>query len=760
MSERLLAGLNPAQREAVLHGPGPLLVLAGAGSGKTRVLTHRIAYLIEHWGVDPSHILAVTFTNKAAGEMKERLVRLLEERPEGIEGLWMGTFHSVCARILRRHADRFGYPRSFTIYDADDSLQLLKGVMDTMSWSIAAVDHYGLRRRISDAKNRLLSPDEYAAQNRGHVEDAVAEAYRRYQGLLQANKAFDFDDLLMRTVVCLRDDPALLASLRRRLQHVLVDEYQDTNHAQYQLVKLLTLEHRNVCVVGDDDQSIYGWRGADIGNILSFEVDFPEATAIRLEQNYRSTKTILDAAHAVVEKNRNRKPKKLWTEREGGDPLKVWGAADAESEAAWVARTVQALQRDGHAFSDLAILYRTNAQSRAMEEGFRRRGIPYVLVGGTRFYERQEIKDGIAYLRVLSNPADDWSMSRVLGVPKRGVGPATLKGMEEVAHARATSLSGALRDPTLQLQVNANVQASLTALADLLDEFRARAAAEPAGGWVAEYLEKAGLFAYYRGLNDPRREERLENLHELVAGVQAFSDDRATPAEGDLDAFLEEVSLITDIDQVSTTGGAVTLMTLHNAKGLEYAIVFLSGCDEGLFPLARTLDSPREYEEERRLFYVGLTRAKDRVYLSYAHERYRWGQVNIAGPSPFLLELPPELLEWEEEPLSGWPRWNRSGRAAWGDAAAGERVGARSAGDSSWDTIATDDPPGGSVEPDEINDLAPSYRPGERVVHKEFGAGTIRSVSGTGRDLKLSVRFDRWGDKKLIARFARLEKEW
>ncbi len=769
MPERLLAGLNPAQKDAVLHGPGPLLVLAGAGSGKTRVLTHRIAYLVEHWEVDPSHILAVTFTNKAAGEMRERVMRLLADRPAGIEGLWIGTFHSVCARILRRHADRLGYPRSFSIYDADDTLQLIKSVMDSMSWSIAAVDHYGLRRRISDAKNKLLSPDEYAALNRGHVEDAVAEAYRRYQDRLAANKALDFDDLLMKTVVAMREDPPLLASLRRRFRHVLVDEYQDTNHAQYQLVKLLTEEHRNVCVVGDDDQSIYGWRGADVTNILSFEDDFPEAVAIRLEQNYRSTKTILDAAHAIVEKNRNRKPKKLWTEREGGDRLQIWGAADAESEAAWVARTVQALERDGFAASDLAVLYRTNAQSRALEEGFRRRGIPYVLVGGTRFYERQEIKDGIAYLRVLANPADDWSLTRVLGVPRRGVGPVTLKAMEEVAHERGVPLSGTLRDPGLQLQVNAPVQAAFVALAELLEEFRGRAEHEPAGGWVGEYLERAGLFAHYRALNDPRREDRLENLHELVAGVQAFSDERATPGEGDLADFLEEVSLLTDIDQADTTGGAVTLMTLHNAKGLEFPAVFLAGCDEGLFPLARTIESPREYEEERRLFYVGLTRARDRVYLSYAHERYRWGQSNIAGPSPFLLELPPELLEWQEEPLSGWPRWSRGRRAPWGDAvdgsapgeaAGGMGVGARSAGDSSWDTIATDDPPGGSVEPEEYSDLAPSYRKGERVVHRDFGPGTIHSVSGTGRDLKLTVRFDRWGDKKLIARFARLEKEW
>jgi DNA helicase-2/ATP-dependent DNA helicase PcrA len=761
VSERLLAGLNPAQREAVLHGPGPLLVLAGAGSGKTRVLTHRVAYLIEHWEVDPSHVLAVTFTNKAAGEMKERVMRLLAERPGGIQGLWIGTFHSVCARVLRRIAERIGYPRAFTIYDADDSLQLIKTVMDAMSWSIAAVDAYGLRRRISDAKNRLLSPDEYAALNRGHVEDAVAEAYRRYQALLAANKAFDFDDLLMRTVIAMREDPGLLGSLRRRFRHVLVDEYQDTNHAQYQLVKLLTEEHRNVCVVGDDDQSIYGWRGADIANILSFEDDFPEAVAIRLEQNYRSTKKILDAAHAIVEKNRQRKPKKLWTEREDGEPLQVWGAADGESEAVWIARTVQALQRDGHASSDLAILYRTNAQSRALEEGFRRRGIPYVLIGGTRFYERLEIKDAIAYLRILANPADDWSLTRALGVPKRGVGPVTLRTMEEVAHERGVPLSGTLRDPSLWLQVHAPVQASLGALADLLDAFRDRAAREPAGAWVAEYLERTGLFAWYRALNDPRREERLENLHELVAGVQAFSDERAAPGEGDLDGFLEEVSLLTDIDQAANLGGAVTLMTLHNAKGLEFPVVFLSGCEEGLFPLARSIESPREYEEERRLFYVGLTRAQNRVYLSYAHERYRWGQTTIAGPSPFLLELPTDLVEWEEEPLSGWPSWSRAGRGgAHRSGTARPPWSGSSHGAAAWDTIATDDPPGDSVEPEEVSDLAPSYRAGERVVHREFGAGTIRSVSGTGRDVKLVVRFDRWGDKKLVARFARLEKEW
>ncbi|MGH7542327.1 MAG: ATP-dependent helicase, partial [Gemmatimonadota bacterium] len=444
MTERLLAALNPSQREAVRHGPGPLLVLAGAGSGKTRVLTHRVAYMIEEHGVDPARILAVTFTNKAAGEMRERIVNLLAERPGGIDGLWIGTFHSVSARILRRIADRFDYPRSFTIYDGDDSLQILKTVMEEMGWSIGSMDAYGLRRRISDAKSQLLSPEEYAAAHHGHVEDAVAEAYRRYQRVLRQNRAFDFDDLLMQTVVALREDERLLESFRRRFRHVLVDEYQDTNHAQYQLVKLLTAEHRSITVVGDDDQSIYGWRGADIRNILSFEDDFPEAVAIRLEQNYRSTRTILEAAHAIVEKNRHRKPKKLWTEREGGDLLKVHGAADADTESTWVARTIGRLQAEGYAPSDVAVLYRTNAQSRLLEEGLRRRGLPYVIVGGTRFYERQEVKDAIAYLRVLVNLSDDWSMGRVLGVPKRGIGPVTLQTLEAVAAERGVSLAAAL----------------------------------------------------------------------------------------------------------------------------------------------------------------------------------------------------------------------------------------------------------------------------------------------------------------------------
>ena len=750
--------LNPAQREAVTHGPEPLLVLAGAGSGKTRVLTHRIAWMIVQHGVEPRQILAVTFTNKAAGEMKERVLTLLANRGDGIQGLWIGTFHSVCARILRQIADRFDYPRSFTIYDGDDTLQLLKQVMDAMSWSIGSLDAYGLRGRISDAKNRLLSPEQYAALHHGPVEDAVAEAYRRYQATLRANRAFDFDDLLMQTVVKLREDEALLASFRRKFRHVLVDEYQDTNHAQYQFVKLLTEEHRSITVVGDDDQSIYGWRGADIRNILSFEDDFPEAVSIRLEQNYRSTGRILDAAHAIVEKNRERKPKKLWTEREPGEPLIVHGAADAESEAEWVARTIQALQREGRSASDVAVLYRTNAQSRALEEGMRRRGLPYVIVGGTRFYERQEVKDAIAYLRILSNPADDWSMTRVLGVPKRGIGAVTIKALEDVAHERGTGLAGALVDPALVLQVNTPTQIGLRQLSDLLEEFRARAESEPAGAWVAEYLERAGLFAHYRALKDPRREDRIENLYELVAGVQTFSEERGSaPGEGDLAAFLEEVSLLTDLDTAAVGGGVVTLMTLHNAKGLEFPVVFLAGCEENLFPLARALESPREYEEERRLFYVGLTRAKDRVYLSYAHERYRWGQSTIAGPSPFLAELPEDLVEWEEEPLSRWGGWHgrRTSFGLGGGSGSGETAGA-----SAWDTVAVDDPAGDSVEPDEVSDLAPAYRPGERVAHREFGPGTIKAVSGTGRDLKVTVRFDRAGEKRLVARFARLEREW
>ncbi|HYO46967.1 MAG TPA: UvrD-helicase domain-containing protein [Gemmatimonadota bacterium] len=750
--------LNPAQRQAVTHGPGPLLILAGAGSGKTRVLTHRIAWMIVQHGVASRHILAVTFTNKAAGEMKERVLTLLADMVDGIQGLWIGTFHSVCARILRQIADRFDYPRSFTIYDGDDTLQLLKQAMDAMSWSIGSLDAYGLRGRISDAKNRLLSPEQYAALHHGHVEDAVAEAYRRYQATLRSNRAFDFDDLLMQTVVKLREDEALLASFRSKFRHVLVDEYQDTNHAQYQFVKLLTEEHRSITVVGDDDQSIYGWRGADIRNILSFEDDFPEAVSIRLEQNYRSTARILDAAHAIVEKNRERKPKKLWTEREAGEPLIVHGAAAAESEADWVARTIQALQREGRSASDVAVLYRTNSQSRALEEGMRRRGLPYVIVGGTRFYERQEVKDAVAYLRILANPADDWSMTRVLGVPKRGIGPVTIKALEDVAHERGVGVSEALVDPALVLQVNAPTLSGLRELAGLLDEFRPRADVEPAGGWVTEYFEKAGLIAHYRALKDPRREDRLENLYELVAGVQTFSDERRTPlGEGDLAAFLEEVSLLTDLDTAALGGGVVTLMTLHNAKGLEFPVVFLAGCEENLFPLSRALESPREYEEERRLFYVGLTRAKDRVYLSYAHERYRWGQSTVAGPSPFLAELPEDLVEWEEEPLSRWGGWHgrRTSFGFGGGSGSGEGSGA-----SAWDTVAVDDPPGDSVEPDDASDLAPAYRPGERVAHREFGPGTIKAVSGTGRELKVTVRFDRAGEKRLVARFARLEREW
>ena len=762
--DRLLDPLNPAQRDAVTHDPAPLLVLAGAGSGKTRVLTHRIAWMIEAQDVDPGRILAVTFTNKAAGEMKERVITLLDERPGGITGLWIGTFHSVCARILRQISDRFDYPRSFTIYDADDTLNLLKRVMDRMSWSIGAVDAYNLRSRISHAKNRLQTPDEYAALNHGHVEDAVAEAYREYQRELKSNRAFDFDDLLMVTVRTLADDPSLLASFQRRFRHVLVDEYQDTNHAQYQLVKLLAEAHRSITVVGDDDQSIYGWRGADIRNILSFEDDFGEATVVRLEQNYRSTKVILDAAHAIVEKNRERKPKKLWTDREGGEPLAVRGCGDAESESSWIGKTIQSFRRDGRSLSDVAILYRTNAQSRSLEEGMRRRSIPYVIVGGTRFYERQEIKDAVAYLRILVNPEDDWSTQRVLGVPKRGIGPVTLQTIEAVAEGRGVPLSEAIADPEVRLQVNAPTQRGLESLTALLDAFGERAAGEPAGRWVAEYFEKAGLFRHWRESSDPRREDRLENLHELVGGVTAFSEERGTPEdEGDLTAFLEEVSLLSDLDAAELDQGVVTLMTLHNAKGLEFPIVFLSGCEENLFPLSRAIESPREYEEERRLFYVGLTRAMDKVILTYAHERYRWGQTTVAGPSPFLRELPEEFVEWEEEPMSAWGGWSgrRTSFSSGGSGSSGNGSTWGGGGDAStWDSVAVDDPPGDSVEPEDVSDLAPDYRPGERVVHKEFGPGTIKAISGVGQSLKVTVRFDRAGEKKLVARFARLEKEW
>jgi len=685
------------------------------------------------------------------------VMRLLAERPGGIQGLWIGTCHSVCARVLRRIAERIGYPRAFTIYDADDSLQLIKTVMDAMSWSIAAVDAYGLRRRISDAKNRLLSPDEYTALNHGHVEDAVAEAYRRYQALLVANKAFDFDDLLMRTVIAMREDPGLLGSLRRRFRHVLVDEYQDTNHAQYQLVKLLTEEHRNVCVVGDDDQSIYGWRGADVRNMREFARDFPGTQLVRLEENYRSTQMVLDAANSVISENAARIGKTLHTRRQGGEALTVLAAADERDEAEWIVRELERRRAAADwSLEEMAVLYRTNAQSRALEEAFRKAGMPYRLIGATSFYERREVKDLLAYLRLVANPADDEAFLRAVGVPKRGLGDTSIALLLAASERWTRPLldTARLADGIRELRPNAR------------EAFRAFAAFiarlhEAAETWTpAQLLEEIIRGIDYEAsllAEGPDGADRWDNVRELVASAADWSevvegDEEGTP----LERFLAEAALVSANDKVSGDDHGVTMMTLHTAKGLEWPVVVLAGLEDGLFPLARAAEQPDGVEEERRLCYVGLTRAKDKLYVTWARARRRGGELRPGAPSRFLRAIPPAITE-EKRTTSLWaPDWG-AGRIGSGprrrDAATPSRWGT-----SAPATVRREPDP----QVEEASQDAPRYVKGERVRHRRFGAGTITGLSGVGRDTKVSVAFDDAdiGVKQLLVAYAGLERDW
>jgi DNA helicase-2/ATP-dependent DNA helicase PcrA len=763
--------LNPEQREAVEHPDGPLLVLAGAGSGKTRVLTARVARLIDE-RVPAERVLAVTFTNKAAGEMRLRIEDLIGR---SVRGLWIGTFHSIAARLLRREAAFTARDRSFTIYDEDDSIRTLKDVMeqagfDPKRWSPRAV-----RGRISAAKNALIGASEYAPAPYDLISGIVADVYPAYEQSLARRNAYDFDDLLFETVRLLEGSAGVGRRYAGRFVHVLVDEYQDTNHAQYRMVKAFASEHRNLCVVGDDDQSIYAWRGADVRNILDFERDFPGAHVVRLEQNYRSTASILEVANAVIECNVARKPKRLRTEREAGDPIRLVRCGDERCESTWVAHEIESLGlRYGH--DDCAVLYRTNAQSRAFEEAFRRTGIPYRIVGGVPFYERREIKDVLAYLRLAVNPADDAAFIRTVGWPRRGVGQVSLERLTASAReadeplfaaaTRAGRIEGLSKGAARGL---GELVSGVRALRDVLPEIDAKEALERC---VATFGLATALAEEEDGA------DRLENVSELFATAAAFDRgdlDEAEEEATDLELYLQTVALRSDLDDVDFEGEAVTLMTLHNAKGLEFPAVFLAGLEEGLFPLSRALETEGGLEEERRLFYVGVTRAMDRLHLTYADRRWRAGTESRSAPSSFLDELPEEHVERR---LGGGvaERFRRSLRGGVG-AATGSRIGSRT-GPSDASAVAapggggfgwhresprssggpsTGAPADGELRYDygdsqESIDLAP----GIRIAHPRFGLGEIVTISGFGRDAKAEIEFDEVGRKKILVAYAGL----
>ncbi|HEX6966180.1 MAG TPA: UvrD-helicase domain-containing protein [Gemmatimonadaceae bacterium] len=739
-----LARLNPAQREAVLHFEGPMLVLAGAGSGKTRVLTHRIARLVEHHGVDPRHILAVTFTNKAAGEMRSRVARLLGEEPAG---MWVGTFHAIGARMLRRDAPFVGRTASFTIYDDSDSLSAIKRVMERLKISTKQWSPKAISAAISDAKNALVSPREYASLAMDPMSRAAAQVYEQLETTYRDANAVDFDDLLVLPVRVLQEQAHRLAEYRSRFQFILVDEYQDTNRAQYQFIKMLGGEHGNVFVVGDDDQSIYGWRGADIRNILDFEKDFPAAHIVRLEENYRSTPEVLDLANVVISANTARRGKTLRPTRGSGERVEVVGCLDERDEAEWVTEEIvarQAAQR-GLELRDFAVLYRTNAQSRALEDALRRRAIPYRLVGAVRFYDRREIRDLMAYLKLIANPADDEAFLRAVGTPRRGVGDTTLESLVATAREAGVPLLVAAGRADLLAPLRPAARAALAGFAELITRYRARAVDAAVDELLRELIEEIRYVEYLKS-EGPEGLERVENIRELIAGAaETVVDEGGELGLTPLDHFLQRATLVTDFDRQDPNADAVTMMTLHNAKGLEFPVVLITGLEEGLFPLSRAHDEPEKLEEERRLFYVGITRAERKLYLTYARSRRRNGETMPSLPSSFLAPIPPAMLEQRST-----IRLRAAGRAMLPQRPSDRRPGRPV-------SVARAD----DIDVDSSQD-APRFVKGERVRHARFGTGTVMELSGIGREMKVTIDFDdeSVGRKRLVVAYAGLERGW
>ncbi|BCJ60282.1 DNA helicase PcrA [Micromonospora endophytica] len=764
--QQLVEGLNGPQRDAVTHAGTPLLIVAGAGSGKTRVLTHRIAYLLAARDVHPGEIIAITFTNKAAGEMKDRVAALVGPRARL---MWVSTFHSACVRILRAEHEHAGLKSTFSIYDADDSRRLMQLVARELDLDPKRYPARGLAAQVSNLKNELVDPETFAARANGPNERALAEAYTLYQRRLREAHALDFDDLIMTTVHLLQSHPHVAETYRRRFRHVLVDEYQDTNHAQYVLIKELVsgtegLDPAELCVVGDADQSIYAFRGATIRNILEFERDFTDARTILLEQNYRSTQTILNAANAVIDRNTSRKPKRLWSDAGTGEPIVAYVADTEHAEADWVTREIDRLVDAGDARpGDVAIFYRTNAQSRVFEEVFIRVGLPYKVVGGVRFYERKEVRDALAYLRAVVNDDDTVSLRRILNTPRRGIGDRAEACVEALASRDRISFGAALRRAKDAPGISTRAANGIADFVALLDSARELAADGTPEEVLEAVLTRSGYLAELEESLDPQDAGRLDNLQELVSVAREYTERiEATAAEGEratVAGFLEQVALVADADQVPSDDpdhqGVVTLMTLHTAKGLEFPVVFLTGLEDGVFPHLRSLGDTRELEEERRLAYVGITRARQRLYLSRAVTRSAWGQPSYNPPSRFVEELPAELVRWERTEGS-YTSWGGNGGGVGGRA---ERMGggfsggtpravqlARKLGvDGSRLATASELPQG------------PKVSAGDRVNHQRYGLGRVLAVEGHGPGARAQIDF---GDQTLwlVLRHAPIEK--
>ena len=742
-AENLLSELNPAQIAAVTHAGGPLLVVAGAGSGKTRVLTRRIAYLMSHRNVAPYQILAITFTNKAAGEMKARVGELVGPVAQS---MWVSTFHSACVRILRQEAMRLGYSNSFSIYDSADSLRLVTIVAKELNLDSKRYPARQFQAMISNAKNELMGPQDYLNAISNAFEQVVADVYSIYQQRLQRANAMDFDDLILKTVEVLQRFPEAKARFRSRFRHVLVDEYQDTNHAQYILVKELVgnenegLAPAELCVVGDADQSIYGFRGATIRNILQFELDYPNATTVLLEQNYRSTQNILNAANAVITKNQSRKEKNLWTDSGSGALLTGYVAENEHDEARFVADEIRALQRGEKSRpGETAIFYRTNAQSRVFEEVFMREALPYKVVGGLRFYERREVKDLLAYLRVLANLEDEISLRRIINLPKRGIGDTSLDYVDQFARAQGITFWAGLLRCSEAAGLSARAAQSINDFTSMISALNALVEAKTRPSVIVEAaLEQSGLLKELADSTDPQDEVRVENLKELVAVSMEYEEREFEELNEDeeisLAGFLEKVSLVADADEIpegDDHGGVVTMMTLHTAKGLEFPTVFLTGMEDGVFPHSRTLAEKDEVEEERRLAYVGLTRARARLYISRAEYRSTWGAPNYNPPSRFLDEIPEDVIEWRNESSTSLsPSLIKRSR------------------------VATSPPPRATGK--KISSIELSV--GERVSHDTFGLGTVISLAGEADKAEATIKFGQYGEKRLLLRYAPVEK--
>jgi DNA helicase-2/ATP-dependent DNA helicase PcrA len=759
-SSALLLGLNPVQFEAVTHAEGPLLIVAGAGSGKTRVLTHRIAHLIEAEGVSPFEILAITFTNKAADEMRSRVAELVG--PVAAK-MWVSTFHSACVRILRRDATRLGFPSSFTIYDSQDAQRLTSYVIRDLGLDAKKFVPRAIHASISAAKNDGHSPASYSEAAQTIFERKIADIFVEYQARLLKAGAMDFDDLLVNTVELFRRNPDVLEQYQRRFRHVLVDEYQDTNRVQNELVLMLAAPSGNVCVVGDGDQSIYRFRGADMRNILEFENAFPDVTVVLLEQNYRSSQTILDAANAVITNNLSRRPKELWTDSGPGEAILRYHADDEADEAHWIANQIMHLHDSGHSWGDCAIFYRTNAQSRVIEEYLMRVGIPYKVVGGTRFYDRREVKDALAYVKVTVNPADEVSVKRVLNVPKRGVGESSVGRLDAYARSHGLTFTDALREAPAA-GVTGKALKGIEEFLKLIDDLEHFVSDGPAP-LIEAAMQRSGYVAELEAEHSIEAEGRIENLAELVGAARDFAS---------VDEFLEQISLVADTDDLDGDDSAIVLMTLHAAKGLEFPVVFLIGLEDGVFPHLRSIGDPDELEEERRLAYVGITRARERLHLSHAWARTMFGSTQYNPPSRFLDEIPEGLVTV----VKGDRRAARNGSSGSGSYGSSSH-GARTPGSGgSWGRRSADDDwsgpvigGGGRSSRDESleNALKPppptqsgadriGLQVGDDVTHGKFGDGVITAIEGSGDKAEAVVHFRGIGEKRLLLAWAPLTK--